>query len=42
MTAACRVIYEKDSPDSGTYRNNSRLDISPYEKIINLRWQSIA
>ncbi len=42
MTAACRVIDEKDSPNSGVPHNNSRLDIPPYEKIINLRWQSIA
>ena len=35
MTAACRVIYEKIRRTRRTH-NDSRLDISPYEKIINL------
>ena len=41
MSSECLVIYEKDTLNIGTRRNNC-LHISPFEKIINLRRQTIA
>jgi hypothetical protein len=36
------MIYEKDALNIGTRRDNNCLHILPFEKIINLRRQTIA